>query len=293
MENSNGNSAILEKYPFLGCPHCHHALRPADAGLLCESCGRSFPSVGEVPILFPEQVTFSQTAATSHQQSARGVARRVLTYGRHLGNNHQRLVDLCAGGHILSVGGGPQRDRPEYINFNLAPMPGVDIVGDAAQLPCQDQSVTGVVCNAVLEHVRDPWKVVHEIHRVLKPGGFVYIEVPFLQHYHPSPEDFWRFTIQGTRELCRDFTQIDSGLCGGPMSTVVELVESYLMLPLENLQIRNLVKGTVRLFLYPLRIVEPFVMLSSKVHTVANGFYFVGQKQPSPSPAPIDKRANE
>ena len=282
MDHSNVVSSILKRYPFLGCPNCHRSLHLVEAGLICEPCEQCFPLQGSVPILFPGRVTFSQTAATSHKQSPRGLVRQLLTYGRHLGSNHQRLVELCAGGHILSVGGGPQRDRPEYVNFNLAPMPGVDIVGDAARLPCQDESLAGVVCNAVLEHVRDPWAVVREITRVLSPGGIIYIEVPFLQHYHPSPEDFWRFTIQGTREICRDFKEIDLGICGGPMMTVVEMVESYAMLlPVSNPQSRNLVKGAVRFLLYPLRLAEPLLMRSSKVHTVANGFYFVGQKQPS------------
>ncbi|MGQ9913353.1 MAG: class I SAM-dependent methyltransferase [Thermogutta sp.] len=35
-----------------------------------------------------------------------------------------------------------------------------------------------VICSHVLEHLRDPWAVIPELARTVKPGGFLYIEVP-------------------------------------------------------------------------------------------------------------------
>ncbi|NMC20176.1 MAG: class I SAM-dependent methyltransferase [Thermogutta sp.] len=35
-----------------------------------------------------------------------------------------------------------------------------------------------VICSHVLEHLRDPWAVIPELARAVKPGGFLYIEVP-------------------------------------------------------------------------------------------------------------------
>ena len=37
-----------------------------------------------------------------------------------------------------------------------------------------------MLVQAGLEHVRDPWQVVAEIHRVLKDDGLVYAETPFM-----------------------------------------------------------------------------------------------------------------
>jgi SAM-dependent methyltransferase len=37
---------------------------------------------------------------------------------------------------------------------------------------------------AVLEHALDPPVVVAEIYRVLKPGGLVYADTPFMQRVH-------------------------------------------------------------------------------------------------------------
>ena len=126
-------------------------------------------------------------------------------------------------------------------------MENVDIIGDAASLPCLSNSISGVVCNAVLEHVPDPWRVVGEIYRVLQPGGHVLIEVPFLQHYHPSPQDFYRFTIEGTRELCHPFEVSEIGMAVGPTVTFVEMVESFLIMLFGH---RNLMKGMTRIILW-------------------------------------------
>jgi len=50
---------------------------------------------------------------------------------------------------------------------------------------------------AVLEHVLDPVRVVAEIHRVLRPGGLVYSEIPFMQEVHEGAYDFTRFRLSG------------------------------------------------------------------------------------------------
>ncbi len=54
-----------------------------------------------------------------------------------------------------------------------------------------------------------------EIHRVLRPGGIVYADTPFLQQVHEGAYDFTRFTDSGHRFLFRRFERIDSGSVAG------------------------------------------------------------------------------
>jgi SAM-dependent methyltransferase len=58
-----------------------------------------------------------------------------------------------------------------------------------------------ILCIAVLEHVENPEEVVPELYRVLKPGGHLVIEVPFLQPEHKVPTDFQRYTKDGLVRL--------------------------------------------------------------------------------------------
>jgi ubiquinone/menaquinone biosynthesis C-methylase UbiE len=54
--------------------------------------------------------------------------------------------------------------------------------GDGEHIPLPDTSLDMVVSEFVLEHLEHPKTVFQEIHRVLKPGGYVVIITPNLLH---------------------------------------------------------------------------------------------------------------
>ncbi|MEJ2273595.1 MAG: class I SAM-dependent methyltransferase [Woeseiaceae bacterium] len=72
-----------------------------------------------------------------------------------------------------------------------------EIFGDAQQLPLASGVVDHVLLLDVLEHLPHPEQCLAEIHRVLKPGGTVTIQVPFLYPLHDAPLDFHRWTRFG------------------------------------------------------------------------------------------------
>ncbi|MEE2939986.1 MAG: methyltransferase domain-containing protein [Planctomycetota bacterium] len=70
----------------------------------------------------------------------------------------------------------------------------LNLLGDGRRMPIRTDSVDTVLCTEVLEHVPDPMPMVHEMARVLKPGGKLLVTVPFVQPLHELPSDFHRFT---------------------------------------------------------------------------------------------------
>jgi SAM-dependent methyltransferase len=72
---------------------------------------------------------------------------------------------------------------------------------DLTKIPKHDDSYDSILCNAVLEHVPDPEKVLSEFHRLLAPDGHLVVSVPFLQPFHPTPFDFRRYTRSGLEQL--------------------------------------------------------------------------------------------
>lgn len=105
-----------------------------------------------------------------------------------------------------------------------------DIVGDIHDLPLPDNSVDAIICISVLEHVEEPHRAVAEMYRVLKPGGYCYIDVPFLFFYHPLPgyyKDYFRFTPDGLEYLTRNFASVEIQNVRGALATVMNLIPLF------------------------------------------------------------------
>ncbi len=55
---------------------------------------------------------------------------------------------------------------------------------ESSPLPWDDESVDVVLCNQVLEHLKNVWLPMAEMHRVLRPGGHAVLSVPNLASLH-------------------------------------------------------------------------------------------------------------
>jgi SAM-dependent methyltransferase len=92
----------------------------------------------------------------------------------------------------------------------------------------KSNSADCVLCVALLLHCKYPHKVIAEIHRILKPGGMVYLSVPFIFPTCEDPHDYHRFTVNGLDILCNAFNKVDGGFYRGPASTMCLLLAEYL-----------------------------------------------------------------
>jgi SAM-dependent methyltransferase len=108
---------------------------------------------------------------------------------------------------VLNVGAGYRKNLIRYykydnvINTEIFPYPTTDAVCNGDNLPFKDNSFDVVLSLDVLEHVPNPWVHAEELIRVLKPGGIVYADVPFLQPYHGYPYHYFNMTTAGLRTL--------------------------------------------------------------------------------------------
>lgn len=115
------------------------------------------------------------------------------------------------------------------VTIDLVAGPGVEIVADAHDLSVLPASSADcVLIVSVLEYCHTPSQVIAEAHRILKPGGILYIGAAFLLKLSPDPIDYYRFSVHALRHLCRDFEIIDAGSNRGPASTMCDLTVHYL-----------------------------------------------------------------
>jgi SAM-dependent methyltransferase len=94
----------------------------------------------------------------------------------------------------------------DYITADIE-SPLAKVKMDIHKIPFDANTFDVVLCNHVLEHVRDDIQAMREIHRVLKPGGFAILQVPF---FNPIPDTtFEDATITDKREREKIFGQDD------------------------------------------------------------------------------------
>jgi SAM-dependent methyltransferase len=179
---------------------------------------------------------------------------------------------------VLDVGAGGRRVRSAVVALDAVPVPGVDIVGDIHRMPLETNSFDCVICTGTLEHVQDPWRAVGEIRRVLRPGGIVHIDVPFIQGYHADPTDYWRFTLDGLRMLCRRFEEVESGVHIGPSCGLAWVVREWADSCSGNRYLSNSLLIIAAVLTAPIRYLDYLMIRSPRSHRVASAVYFRGRK---------------
>ena len=129
---------------------------------------------------------------------------------------------------ILNLGSGGTRFPGDVTNVDISDDDDVDMIANIHSPPVADGCVDGVICAQVLEHRQDPEAIVGECFRVIKPGGYLYLAMPFIFQYHLSPDDYYRWTLSGLKELCRDWSIVECGPNSGPASAWYTVTRSYL-----------------------------------------------------------------
>ena len=98
----------------------------------------------------------------------------------------------------IGFGNTKVKMKGKVIGVDQAKLPGVDHVVELekAKLPFKTNTFDGVFALNVLEHVRNFIPLMKEIHRVLKSGGFLEVNVPYFSHTgsYMDPTHVNRFT---------------------------------------------------------------------------------------------------
>jgi SAM-dependent methyltransferase len=166
------------------------------------------------------------------------------------------------------------------VESDVAHGPNTNIIIDAHQIPFQDQCFDLVIAQAVLEHVLDPFLCVKEIHRVLKPGGLVYAEIPFMQHVHGGKYDFHRFTHLGHRRLFRQFKEEKSGLIAGAGSMMAWSLLYFITSFSPNKKADKALSYIGSFASFWLKYFDYLLKNNKGSYDAACGLFFLGKKEP-------------
>jgi SAM-dependent methyltransferase/uncharacterized protein YbaR (Trm112 family) len=299
----------VELLDVISCPCCGGNLKLLIINKLkCDNfnCLKEYPMVSDIPILINEDKSifkisdFTKQEKTYFKYDAKKlhIYEIIKKYLPSISHNLAAKLNLrkfemllfkdSLKPRVLVIGGGIVGEGMKDLLSNKSAIivesdvafgPRTALIADSHCLPFKDNIFDGVVCQAVLEHVFSPNECAKEIERVLKVGGIVYAETPFMQQVHGGDYDFTRFTLKGHRNLFLGFAELAAGITGGPAMAFawswVYLLQSFSI----GSRSRLVLKLIGVLTSFPLKYLD-FVIIKNKAsYDAASGFFFLGKKQ--------------
>jgi len=170
--------------------------------------------------------------------------RRVLFFARLIGDLQSNTIYRSLreplarmSGKVLDVGCGNSPFRP-FLNPATTHYQGIDVKEaesfgyqnpdtvyfDGKTIPFSDASFDALLCTEVLEHVADPRETIQEMHRVLKPGAYGYITIPWSARFHYQHHDYHRYTPSMLQTLFNVFAAAEISPRGTDFSSIASKV---------------------------------------------------------------------
>ncbi|MEX2631231.1 MAG: methyltransferase domain-containing protein [Tistlia sp.] len=292
------------------CPRCEGRppLDRVDQALVCASCGTPYPIVRGIPVLINDDNSVFAVSDYESSEVYRGdgygtstdsasklrsayhrfagfflnfaIKRRHLDAEKALESITAELPDA----RILVIGAGDAiyEGEVDYVYTDVAFSRNAVCICDAHDLPFADAHFDAVVAVAVMEHVIDPPRCVAEIHRVLKPRGYVYAATPFMQPVHMGAYDFTRYSYLGHRRLFRWFDDIESGVALGPGAAASYALQYLPLCFSDNGTYRRIVRLLALIAATPLKLLDHFTFNKKASYDMAGGVFFFGRRRSAP-----------
>ena len=113
---------------------------------------------------------------------------------------------------LLDYGSGEAPYKPffkQYISNYIAAdieasVEDVMKLNSDGSIPAEANSIDIVLSTQVLEHVEEPTLYLSEANRVLRKDGLLILSTHGYWIFHPSPNDYWRWTSQGLRRIIEE-----------------------------------------------------------------------------------------
>ena len=164
----------------------------------------------------------------------------------------------------------------------------IDLIADASCLPFKKNSFDAIFCQAMLEHVKNPFQVVQGFTTVLKKGGYVSAAVPFLFPFHDVPDHYFNTSTSGIQSLFSDFQPIQTGVLLGPWYALTNIIGNY------KKMLKRVYKASNTRFFEKCRVFIIYRLLSwamkfdhkkialieEEENILAGAVYFKGKKNP-------------
>lgn len=186
-------------------------------------------------------------------------------------NNHPKILFVGSGGelnnyvknfstYLYSIDIDPSR-KPDQILDLMDPNFCQNYLGGKVNLVCMFE---------VLEHIKNPSVAIKNIYNLIDKDSVVLVSTPFIFNIHDAPNDFYRFTKYGLKEIFKEFSKVEIKEKNGWLESVFVLI----MRIKKSRSFLNKILGNSFLllyfFLYPLILIIQSIF---KTNSLTTGYY--------------------
>lgn len=151
----------------------------------------------QTPMFFPSDVIM-------HKQKE---------YLKHIRLNVKEFIDSVPYDEnkvYLEIGPSFQNDsffklHPKIETLDIDPSLGCTYTCDLTKDAPFENRFDVILCMEILEHTENPFKVIENLYKALKPNGILYVSTPFNFRMHGPLPDCFRISEYGLKSLLKDF----------------------------------------------------------------------------------------
>ena len=282
---------------LIACPKCYGIFDKIEQ-LICNKCEKKYPIISGIPapILdksIQEDLIIIQSKQRSVKQRIKSAIpipdERLWTYSakKIITRIMNKINPDKENNYVVNMGSGVENFYRKIfspyqglIRIGIPHNGEVNAYGDAMALPLKNDSVDLFISSSVIEHLPDPEKAVSELFRTIKPGGFVFAEIPFIAAYHMAPHDYQRYTINGIESLFNrhGFIIEKKGISSGPITALVLLFQFAIVGAIPWGPPQYIVRLILNWILHPLKYLDFIFGQSKWGEYLACNFFYLGRK---------------
>ena len=162
--------------------------------------------------------------------------------------------------YLYSIDIDPSR-KPDQIIDLMDPNFCQNYRGEKVNLVCMFE---------VLEHIKNPSSAIKNIYNLIDKDSVVLVSTPFIFNIHDAPNDFYRFTKYGLKEIFKEFSKVEIKEKNGWLESIFVLI----MRIKKSRSFLNKILGNSFLllyfFLYPLILIIQSIF---KTNSLTTGYY--------------------
>jgi len=182
--------------------------------------------------------------------------------------NKLKILNIGSGGDIETL--LKKINNVELINVDIDPKRNPDKILDITDIKFEEKlnfKPDLITIFEVLEHVRSPEKAVNNIYKILSKDNCCLASVPFIFHLHDEPNDFYRFTEYGLKNIFINFSNLKIKPRNGWLETIFVILIRFIKEKSILMKFLGLLFIILYFLLYPIIQLIQYFFKTKKITT--------------------------